>query len=183
MRSLGAQAGFRGRRNKRLFGNTPNGPPFLRVRPGSDCRPMRGRQQVHGSCVARGGNGVLLIGSAGCGKSDLALRLLGRGFDLVADDRVDIENDVAGPPASLAGLLEVRGLGIVRLPYVGSARLALVAELGDPPDRLPMPGRHAGLDLPLIRLDPTQASAVERVVLALDCALGRVGQVAGAFAA
>ncbi|HUN42522.1 MAG TPA: phosphotransferase [Acetobacteraceae bacterium] len=144
---------------------------------------MQGRQQVHGSCVARDGHGVLLIGPAGCGKSDLALRLLGRGLNLVADDRVDIEGIVASPPAALAGLLEVRGLGIVRLPYAGSARLALVTELGAVADRMPMPGHHAGLGLPLIRLDPMQASAVERVVLALDCALGRVGQVAGAFAA
>jgi len=144
---------------------------------------MQERQQVHGSCVARNGDGVLLIGPAGCGKSDLALRLLGRGFDLVADDRVDIEGRVASPPASLAGLLEVRGLGIVRLPHAKSARLALVAELGALADRLPMPGRHAELGLPLIRLDPARASAVERVVLALDCALGRVTQVAGAFAA
>ncbi|HTW69314.1 MAG TPA: HPr kinase/phosphatase C-terminal domain-containing protein [Acetobacteraceae bacterium] len=144
---------------------------------------MQGRQQVHGSCVARDGDGVLLIGPAGCGKSDLALRLLGRGFDLVADDRVDIEAGVASAPGALAGLLEVRGLGIVRLPCARSARLVLVTELGASADRLPMPGRHAGLGLPLIRLDPTHASAVERVVLALDCALGRVGQIAGAFAA
>jgi HPr kinase/phosphorylase len=158
-------------------------PSFLPLRPGSDCQPMQGRQQIHGSCVAREGHGVLLIGPAGCGKSDLALRLLGRGFDLVADDRVDIESNIASPPTTIAGLLEVRGLGIVRLPYAGSARLALVAELGAVVDRLPMPGRHAGLGLPLVRLDPAQASAVERVVLALDCAVGRVCQVAGAFMA
>jgi HPr kinase/phosphorylase len=80
-------------------------------------------------------------------------------------------------------LLEVRGLGIVRLPYAATARLALVAELGAAAERLPAPGRHAGLGLPLIRLDPTNASAPDRIALALDCALGRVSQVAGAFAA
>ena len=133
--------------------------------------------------MSRDGDGVLLIGPSGSGKSDLALRLLGRGFSLVADDRVDIEDGVAAPPAALAGLLEVRGLGIVRLPYAATARLALVAELGPAADRLPEPGRHAGLGLPLIRLDPAAASAPERVALALDCALGRVSQVAGAFAA
>jgi len=144
---------------------------------------MEGRQQVHASCVSRDGDGVLLIGPAGCGKSDLALRLLGRGFDLVADDRVDIDDGVATAPAALAGLLEVRGLGIVRLPYAASARLALAADLGSAAERLPLPSRHTGLGLPLIHLDPGAASAVERVVLALDCALGRVAQVAGAFAA
>jgi len=144
---------------------------------------MEGRRQVHASCVARNGDGVLLIGPAGCGKSDLALRLLGRGFDLVADDRVDIEAGVASAPAVLAGLLEVRGLGIVRLPYAASARLALAAELGSLPERLPLPSQHDSLGVPLVRIDPAAVSAVERVVLALDCALGRISQVAGAFAA
>jgi HPr kinase/phosphorylase len=80
-------------------------------------------------------------------------------------------------------LLEVRGLGIVRLPYAATARLVLVAELGAAAERLPAPGRHAGLGLPLIRLDPTNASAPDRIALALDCALGHVSQVSGAFAA
>ena len=133
--------------------------------------------------MSRDGDGVLLIGPSGSGKSDLALRLLSRGFELVADDCVDIEDGIAAPPPALAGLLEVRGLGIVRLPYASTARLALVAELGVADERLPAPGHHAGLGLALIRLDPTAASAAERVVLALDCALGRVSQVAGAFAA
>ena len=139
--------------------------------------------QIHGSCASRSGDGVLLIGPPGAGKSDLLLRLLSRGFDLVADDRVDIVSGMAGPARNLAGLLEVRGLGIVRLPHVGSARLALVVELGDHPVRLPDPARHAALDLPLVRLDPWVASAPERVALALDCALGRAAQLAGAFAA
>ena len=139
--------------------------------------------QIHGSCASRSGDGVLLIGPPGAGKSDLLLRLLSRGFDLVADDRVDIVGGMAGPARNLAGLLEVRGLGIVRLPHVGSARLVLIVELGDHAARLPEPARHAALDLPLVRLDPWTASAPERVALALDCALGRVAQLAGAFAA
>jgi HPr kinase/phosphorylase len=139
--------------------------------------------QIHGSCASRSGDGVLLIGPPGAGKSDLLLRLLSRGFDMVADDRVDIDGGMARPARNLAGLLEVRGLGIVRLPHVGSARLTLVVELGDHAVRLPEPVRHPGLDLPLVRLDPWAASAPERVALALDCALGRVAQLAGAFAA
>ncbi|MEJ0018579.1 MAG: hypothetical protein WDN25_18870 [Acetobacteraceae bacterium] len=138
--------------------------------------------QIHGSCASRDGDGVLLIGPSGAGKSDLVLRLLARGFDLVADDCVDIEDGMARPAVSLAGLLEVRGLGIVRLPYVAAARLALVVELCGC-DRLPVPVRHGATGLPLARIDPAAASAPERVALALDCALGRVAQVAGAFAA
>jgi HPr kinase/phosphorylase len=139
--------------------------------------------QIHGSCASRSGRGVLLIGSPGAGKSDLLLRLLARGFDLVADDRVEIENGIARPAPALAGLLEVRGLGIVRLPHVPSARLALVVELGGRGARLPLPARYEDLDLPLAVIDPEAASATDRVALALDCATGRVTQLAGAFAA
>jgi HPr kinase/phosphorylase len=139
--------------------------------------------QIHGSCACRAGEGVLLIGPPGAGKSDLVLRLLARGFDLVADDRVDIVDGVARPVPSLAGLLEVRGLGIVRLPYVAAAKLELVVELGDAAARLPMPIRHDALALPMTRLDAWAASAPERVCLALDCAVGRVPQIAGVFTA
>jgi HPr kinase/phosphorylase len=139
--------------------------------------------QIHGSCASRSGDGVLLIGPPAAGKSDLLLRLLARGFDLVADDRVEIVDGMASPVASLAGLLEVRGLGIVRLPHVASARLALVVRLAAGEARLPGTARHAALDLLLAAVDPWAASAPERVALALDCALGRVTQVAGAFAA
>ena len=139
--------------------------------------------QMHGSCACRAGDGVLLTGAPGTGKSDLLLRLLARGFDLVADDRVEIADGMARPVPALAGLLEVRGLGIVRLNFVSQARLALVVELGAEGKRLPLPAQHEGLRLPTIALDAASASAPERVVLALDCALGRVTQVAGAFAA
>jgi HPr kinase/phosphorylase len=138
---------------------------------------------IHGSCASRTGDGVLLIGPPGAGKSDLLLRLLARGFELVADDQVEIEDGVARPMPALAGLLEVRGLGIVRLPHAASTRLALAIRLAADAARLPGVARHEALDLPLATVDPWLASAPERVVLALDCALGRVTQVAGAFAA
>jgi HPr kinase/phosphorylase len=140
--------------------------------------------QVHGSCAARDGAGVLLMGPSGSGKSDLMLRLLSRGFDLVADDRVDIVDGVASAPAALAGMLEVRGLGLMNLPHKQSAALALVVALGPQrAARLPLPVRHAALDLPQVEIDATAASAPERVSMALDCALGRVTQHVGAFLA
>ena len=139
--------------------------------------------QMHGSCASRSGDGVLLIGPPGAGKSDLLLRLLARGFDLVADDRVEIEAGVARAAPSLAGLLEVRGLGIFLMPHIEAAHLALVVELGDSATRMPTPSNHRLLGLPLVRIDPWCMSAPDRVGLALDCALGRVSQVAGAFAA
>ena len=94
----------------------------------------------------------------------------------------DPANDTT-PNQSLAGLLEVRGLGIVRLPHVEPVRLVLVAQLGVLDQRVPEPARHPVLDLPLVRLEAGAASAAARVALALDCALGRVTQCAGTFAA
>lgn len=125
---------------------------------------------------------MLLIGPPGAGKSDLVLRLLARGFKLVADDQTEVEDGVASPVPALAGLLEVRGLGIFRLPYLASARLALVVQLGQAVPQMPMPARHEGFDLPLVTVDARAVSAPERVGLALDCALGEISQVAGAFA-
>ena len=136
--------------------------------------------QIYASCAAREGHGVLLLGPSGVGKSDLLLRLLDRGFALVADDQVCVENGFANAPATLAGLLEVRGLGIVRLPFVPRARLVLAVELATAL-RMPSPAQHFGTGLPLIQVDPAQCSAPTRVALALDCVLGRTDQIAGAF--
>ncbi|MBC7637135.1 MAG: hypothetical protein H7251_16210 [Acetobacteraceae bacterium] len=138
--------------------------------------------QFHGSCAARDGAGVLLLGGSGVGKSDLTLRLLDRGFELVADDRVDVTDGMASAPQALAGLLELRGLGLLRLPFLADARLYLVAQLGGAADRLPLPSRFAALDLPQIALDGMLASAAQRIGLALDLALGIGTQPVGAFA-
>ena len=137
--------------------------------------------QIHASCAARDGAGVLLLGAPGSGKSDLVLRLLDRGFMLVADDQVIIDGHDASAPKALAGLLEVRGLGILRLPHLPCARLALAVTLGGPVDRLPTPARHPATGLPLLALDATSPAAAQIVALALDCALGRVAVHAGAF--
>jgi HPr kinase/phosphorylase len=143
---------------------------------------MAFKGQIHASCVVRGEAGVLLLGPAGSGKSDLVLRLLDLGFSLVADDRVDIADGMARPPAELAGLLEVRGLGIIRLNHVAPARLALAVSLDGAGERLPEPARHPTLGLPLITLDAGAVSAAQKVALALSCALGERTQIAGAFA-
>src|SRR5947209_5189289 len=116
---------------------------------------MHSQRRLHGSCVSRDGDAVLVVGPPGSGKSDLVLRLLSHGFELVADDQVDITDDIASCPAELAGLLEVRGVGIVRLPYQTQARLVLVVELDRRNERMPEPMRHPDLHLPVVRIDPT----------------------------
>jgi HPr kinase/phosphorylase len=138
---------------------------------------------MHASCAARDGWGILLTGAPGSGKSDLLLRLLDRGFSLVADDQVDVGTDgTARPPPALEGLLEIRGLGIMTFTFTPQTRLALVARLVvGPLDRLPMPRRHARLDLPEIAVDPAPASAAQRLSLAFDSVIGRAAQQVGAF--
>ncbi len=134
---------------------------------------------LHASAAARDGAGVLVLGPPGSGKSDLVLRLIDAGFTLIADDQVCLEGLRASPPAALAGLLEVRGLGLVRLPF-RAATLVLAVRLGDGA-RLPEPERLPDLDLPVICLDPRAPSASLRVAMALDCLCGAVEMQVGAF--
>jgi HPr kinase/phosphorylase len=142
---------------------------------------------LHASCAARlgpdGYDAILILGPPGAGKSDFVLRLVHIGFTLVADDQVVVENDIASPPEALAGLLEVRGLGIFRLPFTPSARLRLVIRLGTQPVRLPEPETYPELGLPLVTIDPAAPSAPARAALALEAACGRAAQLVGAFAA
>jgi HPr kinase/phosphorylase len=125
--------------------------------------------RLHASCAAKNRSAVLLLGPSGAGKSDLLLRLIDRGFGLVADDQVEIADGMAAPPAGLAGLVEARGLGILRFPCVAPTRLCLAVRL-QKGERLPSPCRYPALDLPLITLDPWPASAPYLIELALLCA-------------
>jgi HPr kinase/phosphorylase len=136
---------------------------------------------LHGSCAVRDGAGVLLTGPPGSGKSDLMLRLIDRGFSLVADDQVEVRGLQASAPAILAGLIEVRGLGILRMPYVMMAKLTLVVRL-ERAERLPSPARYDHLDLPMISVDPFPASAPLVIGLALDGLQGKMPFLTGAFA-
>jgi HPr kinase/phosphorylase len=96
---------------------------------------------IHASCVAIGARGVLLLGASGTGKSDLALRLIDEGAKLVADDRTilfALKGALhARAPASIKGFLEIRGLGIVKLPVRERVKIALVVQLGREGARLP----------------------------------------------
>jgi serine kinase of HPr protein (carbohydrate metabolism regulator) len=130
---------------------------------------------VHGTTVAIEGAGVLLRGPSGSGKSDLALRLIDGGARLVADDQTELTRSpnglVARSPASIAGKMEVRGVGIVRVPTVPSATVQLVVDLV-PPDRverLPEPEfcEYLQYSMPLLVLAPFEASAPAKVRLAL----------------
>jgi HPr kinase/phosphorylase len=130
--------------------------------------------RVHATCVAIGGRAVLLMGVSGSGKSDLALRLIDRGATLVSDDQTLVSamdgTLIATPPDAIAGLIEVRGIGIVPLPFLARAPVALAVRLDEPVVRMPETGLtevFTGIAIPLLRVDPYQASAVIKVEWAL----------------
>lgn len=137
--------------------------------------PEAAHVRLHATCVQLGGVGVVLLGASGVGKSDLALQLIDAGALLVADDQLEVEATPTGllgrPAETLAGLLEVRGIGILRLPYCRASPLGLVVELDDakPGARLPEPSTYPllGTELRRLRLDPRQASAAAKIRLAL----------------
>lgn len=137
--------------------------------------PRLSAETVHASTVAREGRAVLITGPSGSGKSDLTLRLLDRGFTLVSDDQTIVRKDgnrlLASAPATIAGKLEIRGIGIVDMERVGDVPVGLLVELTSDIQRLPDDSRERpilGVKLPLISIDAMTASAPSKVALALD---------------
>lgn len=135
--------------------------------------------------IALGGRGALIRGPSGAGKSDLALRCLdhpqggvisGRAV-LIADDQVWLERRgetlLAFPPEAIRGLIEVRGVGVVPVPFASEAVLALVVDLVAPDriERLPDPATRtliAGISLPLLNISAFEGSSALKVLLALE---------------
>jgi HPr kinase/phosphorylase len=143
---------------------------------------------IHASAAALGSEAVLLRGPPGSGKSDLVLRLMARGWHLVADDQVMIEGMQLSAPPALRGMLEMRGLGIfAALPVAPCARLCLVVDLVPRADvpRLPEPAIWQGPSgaVPCVALHAFEESVCEKITYALAAAAGRLRQKAGAFAA
>ena len=147
----------------------------------------------HGTAIAVSGRAALIVGPSGAGKSDLALRclavaptaLIPAAAQLVGDDRLIIS--LAGgrlrvaAPETICGMLEVRGMGILKVPYVASAELALVVDLVAPgaverfPDPLPTRS-YLGVNVPMLRLAPFEAAAPVKLLLALSLATQSPGK-------
>ena len=137
--------------------------------------PRLSSENLHSSTVALDGRAVLISGPSGSGKSDLALRMLDRGFILVSDDRTILRRLggklIASAPDTIKGKLEVRGVGIVEMKTVANVPVALVVELTSEIPRMPDDDQERlilGAGIPLINVDALTASAPSKVALALE---------------
>ena len=130
---------------------------------------------VHATAIAIDGRAVLLRGPSGAGKSDLALRLIDAGARLVADDQVELRRAggrvLVRAPAALAGLVEVRGVGILRLEPLREAVLAMCVDLVPSAEVERLPEIRCedvlGLAVPSIAISPFEASAAAKLRFAL----------------
>ncbi len=135
-------------------------------------------ENIYATCLELNHKGILLIGPSGSGKSDLALRLIKeKQAILISDDRTNIElvsgAIIASCPQTIQGLLEVRGIGIVKMPHKKQSKISLVIELTNnlsQIERLPLFETITllGIEIKKIRLYPFELSAVHKVALACD---------------
>ena len=135
---------------------------------------------IHATCIACGGRAALLRGAPGAGKSDLAFRMIRADASgetrLVADDQVHLaaaeKGLLATAPQALIGLIELRGLGLLRVPVAESASVRLVVDLvpREEVPRLPEPEFEeiCGIRLPCIRLHAFDLTAADKLRLALE---------------
>ena len=132
---------------------------------------------IHASCISIKQKGVLILGDSGSGKSDLCLRLIMEfGAKLVADDRVDIKAEkntvIASAPKTLKGLMEVRGIGIIKLPIKTQTKIDLVISLVNKQEDIErMPEyeffKFGSINIPKIKLFAKESSASAKVLAAL----------------
>jgi serine kinase of HPr protein (carbohydrate metabolism regulator) len=129
---------------------------------------------VHASCVAIAGRAVLIGGVSGRGKSDLSLRLIDRGAVLVSDDYTIVQRDggqaLASAPPTIAGKIEVRGVGLIELGFAVGLPVCLFVDLDGTAERLPdtpVTREVAGVGVPVVALAGLEASAPLKVEAAL----------------
>lgn len=126
---------------------------------------MTAAAAIHASAVALDGRGLLILGPAGAGKSALALELIALGAGLIADDLVrlaEVDGALTAAPVDdgATGLIEARGIGLLRLSTAGAAPVRLVMDLGRPEtERLPPRRRWRRAPL-LLRPSPLSPAAL-----------------------
>ena len=132
-------------------------------------------KRMHSSSVVIEDNGVLILGNSGCGKSDLALRLIDNGATLISDDisicRKNSNNIYLYCPPEIKGLLEVREIGIITVPFVERIKLRLVVNLkSNNNERFPKDSsfRILGIKIPTINIEGKNSSAVAKIKVKLN---------------
>ena len=132
-------------------------------------------KRMHSSSVVIDDNGVLILGDSGSGKSDLALRLIDNGATLISDDisicRKNSNNIYLHCPPEIKGLLEVREIGIITVPFVERIKLRLVVNLRSKNnERFPKDNsfRILGIKIPLISIEGKNSSAVAKIKVKLN---------------
>lgn len=126
------------------------------------------------TAVAIGARAIMIEGNPGAGKSSLALTLIDRGARLIGDDGVSLTRQgdaiVAAAPPNIAGLLEVRGVGLIELPLAPPTKLSLILLLGETGERLPdaLATREIlGLTIPVLPFEPGEIAPAQRAEMAL----------------
>lgn len=130
----------------------------------------------HASCVEYKGKGILILGKSGAGKSDLAIRLLDAGGTLVSDDYVEIINEnnliIAKTAPNIGGMIEVRGIGLMKVDFLSETNLDLALELVAPNliDRLPgdLFFEEGSVKIPFYKFDGFCSSAIAKINLIMD---------------
>ena len=132
-------------------------------------------KRIHSTSVVIDDNGVLILGDSGSGKSDLALRLIDNGATLISDDvsicKKNLNNIYLYCPPEIKGLLEVREIGIITVPFVERIKLKLVVNLKSKNNkRFPEDNyfKILGIKVPLINIDGKNSSAVAKIKVKLN---------------
>ena len=132
-------------------------------------------KRIHSTSVVIDDNGVLILGDSGSGKSDLALRLIDSGATLISDDisicRKNLNNIYLYCPPEIKGLLEVREIGIITVPFVERIKLRLVVNLkSNNNERFPKDScfRILGIKIPIINIEGKNSSAVAKIKVKLN---------------
>ena len=132
-------------------------------------------KRIHSTSVVIDDNGVLILGDSGSGKSDLALRLIDSGATLISDDisicRKNLNNIYLYCPPEIKGLLEVREIGVITVPFVERIKLRLVVNLkSNNNERFPKESsfRILGIKIPIINIEGKNSSAVAKIKVKLN---------------
>jgi len=143
--------------------------------------------RIDGVAVAIDSQAVILRGPSGSGRSDLALRLIDEGAQLISDEQVELHREgerllvgiPAAMPAELRGVIEARGVGLVAVPHVDRFMpLAWVIDMASAAEIERMPAaetaEYLGVAAPLLKLDPFAVSATAKLRLAVRSGPGHI---------